>query len=341
MGPRLSCRCRVSDHLGHRHHRPGLYLRLLCQSGLCSTADYSTSAPRRHYDSYMHRDVHDDHARRLSEQADRYQVLGNTTSTSSATTTATTSTGETSATAAAVGHRPTGSQFGMTCPTTSSVQNGNVVTTTSYACSYAIGAATATSCGSASDVTTVGTATTTTTASTACYAANADGDTAAAAAIAPTPTTGTDHGGLSCSATVGPTTSGNTTTTTTYSCTWADSGRTSSGTACAKSALSGPTAGTAAVTQAAPAPRIPASRAASRRLDLRPRRPAPTRPPGCSPTTLSCSYAGTRAAALPTRHLRDGPDQYRVNQTATPASAPRRPARAMPWSRPKRPRPGW
>ena len=257
----------------------------------------------------------------------RYQVLGNTTSSSSSTTTTTTT--NTGATPACYASAPTpttdANQFGMTCPSTSSAGSGNTTTTTTYSCSYAIGAVSTggTSCSTSSTTgPTVGTPVASTAPTNSCYASNSTGDTNATNAISGN----TDRGGLACPST-STVTSGNTTTTTTYSCSFAESGRTTSGAACSSTTLTGPTAGTAVVTTAysnscyTNTSNANAGIAAGDHGGLTcPASTSTTDSNGVSTTTTyACTYArDTGSGATQHGACATGSDQFRVAQTATP-----------------------
>ncbi len=258
----------------------------------------------------------------------RYQVLGTTTSSSSSTTTTTTT--NTGATAACYTSAPTATtaanQFGMTCPSTSVAQVGNVITTTHYACSYAIGATTTSgsSCTASSTTgPTAGTPVASTATTNSCYASNSTGDTNATNAVSG----GTDRGGLACPST-STVTSGNITTTTTYSCSFAESGRTSSGAACSSTTLSGPTAGTAVDTLAFTTSCYSNANTATDGIAAGdhggltcPASTSTTDGNGVSTTTsYSCAYArDTGSGATEHGSCATGSDQYRVAQTATPS----------------------
>ncbi|OGA13454.1 MAG: hypothetical protein A3H32_14985 [Betaproteobacteria bacterium RIFCSPLOWO2_02_FULL_63_19] len=260
----------------------------------------------------------------------RYNVLGNVVTESTATsTTTTTVNGETTACYASAPSAAglTGNQFGMTCPSTSVVQAGNVTTTTTYDCSYAIGAPTASSCGDASDVTTVGSPTVSNAPSTACYAKNSTGD---AAAVAANNTAGADHGGLTCTPTQGPTTEANTTTTITYACTWENAGRTTTGAACANTVLTGGTAGTDVVTTSFTNSCYGNSGAANTGIaagdhgNLICPGATTSAPDGNGVVTVTeyaCSYTrATGAGTTSSSGCASGNDRYTVIQTATPTT---------------------
>ena len=259
----------------------------------------------------------------------RYPVLGNVvTAISNVTTTTTTVNGETTACYASAPSATglTGNQFGMTCPSQSVVQAGNLITTTTYACSYTIGAATATSCGSASDVTTVGSPTVSSGPSSTCYPANTTGDNDATTAI----TAGSDVGGVTCSPTEGPTTVQNTTTTVTYACTWANAGRTTSGSACANTPLTAGTAGTDIVTQTFTAACYTNAGDANTGIAGGDRgnlvcpsntTSAPDSNGVVTVTTYACSYSrATGAGTTNSAGCASGNDHYTVIQTATPTT---------------------